>query len=56
MNWFSSLKYGVMLHWTSLTTQPWGPLKPYSQAVKDLNVQDFVNMVERTGADYVKKL
>ena len=53
MNWFSSMKYGVMFHWTSLTTPPSGPLKPYSQAVKDFNVHDFVNMVERTGADYV---
>lgn len=53
MNWFSSLKYGVMFHWTSLTAPPSGPLKPYEQAVNDFNVPDFVNMVERTGADHV---
>lgn len=53
MNWFSCMKYGVMFHWTSLTTAPVGPLEPYKQAVEDFNVHDFVNMVERTGADYV---
>lgn len=53
MNWFSSLKYGVMFHWTSLTAPPSGPLKPYKQAVNDFNVRDFVNMVGRTGADHV---
>jgi len=53
MNWFSSMKYGVMFHWTSLTTPPAGPLKPFEQAVNDFNVPDFVSMVEKTGADYV---
>ena len=53
MTWFSSLKYGVMFHWTSLTAPPAGSLKPYKQAVNDFNVPEFVNMVERTGADYV---
>ncbi len=53
MNWFSSMKYGVMFHWTSLTTPPSGPLKPYKDAVRDFDVHAFVNMVEKTGADYV---
>lgn len=53
MDWFSSMKYGVMFHWTSLTTPRSGPLKPYGQAVDDFNVHRFVNMVEKTGADYV---
>jgi len=53
MDWFSSMKYGVMLHWTSLTAPTAGPLKPYEQAVNDFNVPDFVNMIEKTGADYI---
>jgi len=53
MNWFSSMKYGLMFHWTSLTTPASGPLKPYKDAVNDFDVRSFVNMVERTGADYV---
>jgi len=53
IGWFSTMKYGVMFHWTSLTTPPTGPLKPYKDAVKEFDVHAFVNMVERTGADYV---
>ena len=53
MNWFAAMKYGVMFHWTSLTTPLSGPLKPYKEAVKDFDVNAFVNMVEKTGADYV---
>ena len=53
MDWFSAMKYGVMFHWTSLTAPPTGPIKPYKDAVKDFDVHAFVNMVERTGADYV---
>ena len=53
MDWFSAMKYGVMFHWTSLTTPPTGTIKPYKDAVKDFDVHAFVNMVERTGADYV---
>jgi hypothetical protein len=53
MGWFSAMKYGVMFHWTSLTTPETGQLKPYAQAVKDFDVHRFAEMVKATGADYV---
>lgn len=53
MDWFASMKYGMMFHWTSLTTPATGPLKPYKEAVRDFDVKAFLNMVEKTGSDYI---
>jgi hypothetical protein len=51
--WLAKTGYGVMFHWTSQSVNPDGTKKPFSQAVADFNVNEFVNMVEATGAGYV---
>ncbi|MEX2592938.1 MAG: alpha-L-fucosidase [Anditalea sp.] len=53
MDWFSSMKYGVMFHWTSQTAPRTGAPKSYEEAVKAFDVASFVEMVEKTGAEYV---
>lgn len=53
MDWFSSMKFGIMLTWTSQTMPRTGPQKSYQDAVKDFDVNAFVKSVEQTGADYV---
>ncbi len=53
MDWFSSMKYGVMFHWTSQTAPRSGNLKAYKEAVQSFDVQRFAKMVQETGADYV---
>ena len=53
MDWFSSMKYGVMFHWTSQTAPRTGNHKTYKEAVQSFDVQRFAKMVRETGADYV---
>jgi Alpha-L-fucosidase len=52
-DWLSSMKYGVMFHWTSQSAPRSGPIKPYKKAVEDFDVSAFADMVSRTGAEYV---
>lgn len=51
--WLNKAGYGVMFHWTSQSVNKDGTQKPYEQAVKDFNLNAFVNMVTSTGAAYV---
>lgn len=51
--WLAKAGYGVMYHWTSQSVNPDGTQKPFAQAVADFNVNDFVDMIEATGAGYV---
>ena len=53
MDWFRSMKYGVMFHWTSQSAPQSGPIILYPDAVRNFNVEAFVDMVTKTGADYV---
>ena len=53
MGWFSNLNYGAMFHWTSETMPREGEAKPYQDAVKDFDVDAFVNMVEKMGVNYI---
>jgi hypothetical protein len=53
MNWFSSMKYGVMFHWTAQAAPKEGSVKNYQERVKEFDVKKFVEMVEKTGAEYV---
>jgi hypothetical protein len=46
-------KYGLQFHWTSQSQPRHGPQKPYSDAVRDFDVQAFAEMVHETGAGYV---
>ena len=52
-DWFVDTKYGVMFHWTDFSQPRHGPIKAYSDAVRDFDVTAFSNMVEKTGASYV---
>ena len=53
MDWFRTMKYGTMYHWTSLSTPITGPLMKYDDAVKNFDVGAFADMVEKTGSDYI---
>jgi hypothetical protein len=52
-NWFATIPYGVMFHWTSQSAPESGSPKPYTDAVNAFDVSAFVNMVVNTGAGYV---
>lgn len=52
-DWFSSLRYGLMFHWTSQSAPRSGPIRPYADAVNDFDVQAFADMVVATGAQYI---
>jgi pimeloyl-ACP methyl ester carboxylesterase len=51
--WFRNAKYGVMFHWTPQTQPRQGAAKPFSDAVRDFNVDAFARMIEDAGAAYV---
>lgn len=52
-DWFRDAKYGVMFHYSPTVYPRRGPRKPFDQAVRDFNVDSFVEMVKKTGAGYV---
>jgi hypothetical protein len=52
-DWFVNAKYGVMFHYSSTVYPRSGPRKPFDQAVREFNVDKFVEMVKKTGAGYV---
>jgi hypothetical protein len=52
-DWFAKMRYGLMFHWTSQAAPRTGPIRPYKDAVKDFDVDAFVQMVKQTGANYV---
>jgi acetyl esterase/lipase len=51
--WLAQAGYGLMFHWTSQSIGKDGTHKPYTQAVDDIDVKRFADMVEETGAGYV---
>jgi hypothetical protein len=51
--WLVDAKYGVMTHWTARSMPRTGPRKPYAEAVKNLNVESFAAMVQKTGAGFL---
>ncbi|WP_411825650.1 alpha-L-fucosidase [Luteolibacter sp. AS25] len=52
-DWFKDAGYGLMFQWTNRATPPEGPIKPWEEKVNDFKLDDFVDMVESTGAAYV---
>lgn len=52
-DWFVDAKYGVMFHYSPTVYPRVGPKKPFNQAVREFNVDKFVEMVRETGAGYV---
>jgi len=51
--WMREAKYGLQFHWTSQSQPKHGMRKPYPDAVRDFDVDAFVQMVSETGAGYV---
>jgi hypothetical protein len=51
--WFREAKYGLFFHWVSQVVPRSGPPKPYADAVRDFDVNKFVDQVVRTGARFV---
>jgi hypothetical protein len=52
-DWMVKAKYGLMTHWTPFTQPRRGSKKPYCDAVRDFDVERYVQMVEETGAGYL---
>ncbi len=51
--WLAKAGYGVMFHWTSQTVAQDGTRKSYAEAVRNFDVDAFVEMVSSMGAAYV---
>ena len=51
--WFQQARYGIMVHWTNETMPLQGELKAYDQAVKEFNVEQFADDMQKTGAGFV---
>jgi hypothetical protein len=51
--WFKDAGYGLMFQWTNRATPQEGPIKPWEEKVNDFKLDEFVDMVESTGAAYV---
>jgi hypothetical protein len=52
-DWFRNAGYGLMFQWTNRATPPEGPIKPWEEKVNDFKLDEFVDMVDSTGAAYV---
>lgn len=52
-DWFVASKYGVMFHYSPTVYPRHGNRKPFDEAVRDFDVNRFVEMVKETGAGYV---
>lgn len=52
-DWLAQCRFGICVHWTAQTVPRTGPPKPFQTAVADFNLDQFVNAVEDSGADYV---
>ena len=50
--WMSDAGYGVMFHWNSRSAPRHGSRKGYDDAVRDFDLNAFVEAVERSGAGY----
>jgi hypothetical protein len=51
--WFKDAGYGLMFQWTNRATPPEGEIKPWEEKVNDFKLDEFIDMVESTGASYV---
>lgn len=51
--WMADSKYGLMITWSAASQPRSGRKKPYAEAVQDLDVNAFADMVAGTGAGFV---
>jgi len=52
-DWLVEAGYGLMLHWTSQSQPENGPHKSFAEAVNNFNVDEFIDLIEKTGAGYI---
>ncbi|MCK0133356.1 alpha-L-fucosidase [Arenibacter sp. S6351L] len=53
-DWFKDAGYGLMFQWTNRATPEKGDtIKAWEDKVNDFDIEEFVNMVEESGAAYV---
>lgn len=52
-DWMKEAGYGLMFHWTNESIYTDGTTKPFEQMVDQFDMDNFVTMVEKTGARFV---
>jgi hypothetical protein len=52
-DWLASCSLGISVHWTAQTTLREGEALPFSEAVANFRLDEFLKSVETSGADYV---
>ncbi|MCO8121527.1 alpha-L-fucosidase [Stieleria sp. TO1_6] len=52
-DWFKDAGYGLMFQWTNRATPPEGPIKPWEEKVDDFDLDQFIQLVDDSGAAYV---
>lgn len=52
-DWLAKCRYGIGVHWTAQTAPRHGDPLPFQRAVEAFRLQEFVEQVQRAGADYV---
>lgn len=52
-DWFKDAGYGLMFQWTNRATPPKGPIKPWEEKVNDFDLDQFMQLVDDSGASYV---
>jgi len=51
--WMANSKFGISIHWTSLSMPSRGERRPYREAVENFNVEKLTQQFLETGADYL---
>lgn len=52
-DWFKDAGYGLMFQWTNRATPPEGKIKAWEQKVRDFDLDQFMELVDASGAAYV---
>ena len=52
-DWFKDAGYGLMFQWTNRATPPQGPIKPWEEKISDFDLDQFIQLVDDSGASYV---
>ena len=52
-DWFKTAGHGLMFQWTNRAAPPKGTIKNWEQKVNDFDLDQFVKLVEDSGASYV---
>lgn len=52
-DWLAACTMGISVHWTAQTVPCKGPARPFAEAVAAFRLNDFLDAVSRSGADYM---